>query len=70
MEPHDVTDEHGTVRLATIETYGETLHTFVDRSRVHGRVPARLRGRSTRGPRTSGMLLGIDHIVGNVELGT
>src|SRR6478672_7564324 len=24
-EPHDLTDEHGTVRLATIRTYGETL---------------------------------------------
>ena len=37
-------------------------------ARLHGRVPARLRGASTRGEDT-GMLLGIDHIVGNVELG-
>src|SRR4051794_17799556 len=32
QEPHDLSDDHGTVRVATISTYGETLHTFVDRS--------------------------------------
>ena len=35
-EPHDVTDEFGTVRLAAIGTYGETRHTLVDRSRYTG----------------------------------
>src|ERR671915_145962 len=35
-EPHDVADEHGTVRLAAIATYGETRHTLVDRSRYAG----------------------------------
>ena len=35
-EPHDVTDEHGTVRIAAIATYGETRHTLVDRSRYTG----------------------------------
>ena len=66
-EPHDVSDEHGTVRLATIKTYGETLHTFVGRSGYSGAfLPGYMaveRGEDT------GMLLGIDHIVGNVELG-
>ena len=56
-EPHDVTDEHGTVRLATIETYGETLHTFVDRGELRRPVPARLRGRRGRAREDSGMLL-------------
>jgi len=66
-EPHDVSDEHGTVRLATIKAYGETLHTFVGRSGYSG---AFLPGYTAveRGEDT-GMLLGIDHIVGNVELG-
>src|SRR5215475_1222841 len=27
--PHDVTDEHGTVRIAALATYGETRHTLV-----------------------------------------
>src|SRR5690606_10481588 len=35
-EPHDLTDEHGTVRLATIATYGDTRHSLVDRSRYTG----------------------------------
>jgi 4-hydroxyphenylpyruvate dioxygenase len=35
-EPHDVTDEHGTVRIAAIATYGDTRHTLVDRSRYSG----------------------------------
>ena len=35
-EPHDVSDEHGTVRIAAIATYGETRHTLVDRSRYTG----------------------------------
>src|SRR5918912_1430577 len=35
-EPWEESDEGGTVRLATIATYGETLHTFVDRSAYTG----------------------------------
>jgi 4-hydroxyphenylpyruvate dioxygenase len=68
VEPHDETDEHGTVRLATIRTYGETVHTFVGRGDYAG---AFLPGYEPvdRGTEDAGMLLGIDHIVGNVELG-
>src|SRR5919205_1254922 len=62
VEPHEVSDEHGTVKLATIQAYGETLHTFVERGAYHG---AFLPGYEAvdRGPRDSGLLLGIDHIV-------
>ncbi len=35
-EPHDVSDEHGTVRIAAIAAYGDTRHTLVDRSRYDG----------------------------------
>ncbi|MDQ6687775.1 MAG: VOC family protein, partial [Actinomycetota bacterium] len=35
-QPEDITDEHGTVRVAAIATYGETRHTLVDRSRYDG----------------------------------
>src|SRR3954464_2828295 len=31
-ERHDLSDDDGTVRLASIATYGDTLHTFIDRS--------------------------------------
>ena len=39
-----VSDEHGQVRRASIATYGDTLHTFIDRSGYDGPVPPRLRG--------------------------
>ena len=35
-EPHDVTDEHGTVRLASVAAYGDTVHSLVDRSGYDG----------------------------------
>ena len=31
-EPWEESDEHGTVVFATVQTYGDTTHTFVDRS--------------------------------------
>jgi 4-hydroxyphenylpyruvate dioxygenase len=67
-EPHDISDEHGTVRTASIRTYGETLHTFVQRD---GYAGAFLPGFQPVDDLTedAGMLLAIDHIVGNVELG-
>jgi 4-hydroxyphenylpyruvate dioxygenase len=68
-EPHEVSDEHGTVRLASIKTYGETLHTFVERGKYDGRFLPGFEPIDD-GTEDSGMLLAIDHIVGNVELGS
>jgi len=72
-EPHDVSDEHGTVRLAAIATYGETRHTLVDRSRYTGpHLPGYVARTSThRKPQGAPKRLfqALDHIVGNVELG-
>ena len=77
-EPHDVTDEQGTVRIAAIATYGDTIHSLVDRSRYEGPF---LPGFVTRGPivdRRPAIEAGVqpkryfqavDHVVGNVELG-
>ncbi|HYI17906.1 MAG TPA: 4-hydroxyphenylpyruvate dioxygenase [Solirubrobacteraceae bacterium] len=69
VEPHDITDEHGSVRLASIATYGDTVHTFVERSGYSGPfLPGYVaHGLAPRGGDTG--LLAIDHIVGNVELG-
>jgi 4-hydroxyphenylpyruvate dioxygenase len=68
-EPHETSDDHGTVKLATIKTYGETVHTFVERAGYDGPF---LPGFDAidDGTEDSGMLLAIDHIVGNVELGS
>jgi 4-hydroxyphenylpyruvate dioxygenase len=63
--PYSISDEHGTVRLATIETYGETLHTFVDRSDYDGPFLPGYEARSNDAD--GGLLVGVDHIVGNVE---
>ncbi len=66
-EPWEEQDEHGTIRFAQIATYGETLHTFVDRSDYKGPFAPGYVARD----RSSGDvgLLAIYHIVGNVELG-
>jgi 4-hydroxyphenylpyruvate dioxygenase len=65
-EPHETSDEHGTVRMATIRTYGETLHTFVERGAYSGPFLPGYAPMSD-GSEDSGMLLALDHIVGNVE---
>jgi 4-hydroxyphenylpyruvate dioxygenase len=67
-EPHDVSDEHGIVRLAVIATYGETRHTLVDRSRYDGvYLPGYAQlSAPDLGPR---LFQAVDHCVGNVELG-
>ena len=66
-EPHELSDDAGTVRLASIRTYGETLHTFVDRSNYSGPFMPGYVAREGGGDDVG--LLTIDHIVGNVELG-
>ena len=71
-EPRELVDEHGTVRIADIATYGETIHRFVDRSTTRRFMPGlRVEPGPTVTRRSDGepMLLTIDHIVGNVELG-
>jgi 4-hydroxyphenylpyruvate dioxygenase len=66
-EPWEETDDHGTVRFATIATYGETVHTFVDRSNYKGAFRPGYEARDNAKDDVG--LLAIDHIVGNVELG-
>jgi 4-hydroxyphenylpyruvate dioxygenase len=67
-EPWEAHDEHGTVRMATIATYGETVHTFVERADYEGVFLPGYVARPASGGRDTG-LMAIDHIVGNVELG-
>ncbi|MBO0873741.1 MAG: 4-hydroxyphenylpyruvate dioxygenase [Pseudonocardia sp.] len=66
-EPHDVSDEHGTVRLAAIAAYGDTRHTLVDRSGYRGPYLPGYHRRSVRGGQR--VFQALDHVVGNVELG-
>jgi 4-hydroxyphenylpyruvate dioxygenase len=68
-EPHDVSDEHGTVRLAAIAAYGETRHSLIDRSRYHGPYLPGYVARSSSVPAGKRLFQAVDHCVGNVELG-
>ncbi|MBA2279852.1 MAG: 4-hydroxyphenylpyruvate dioxygenase [Acidimicrobiia bacterium] len=68
--PADDTDDHGTIRHAAIATYGETVHTFLDRSRYAGPFAPRFEEAGLKRPVGPDVgLLRIDHIVGNVEEG-
>ncbi|MFP5335672.1 MAG: 4-hydroxyphenylpyruvate dioxygenase [Actinomycetes bacterium] len=72
-EPHDVADEHGTVRVAAIAAYGDTRHSLVDRSRYSGPYLPGFVARTTTVQRRQGaprrLFQAVDHVVGNVELG-
>jgi 4-hydroxyphenylpyruvate dioxygenase len=68
--PETLADEHGEVRLSAIATYGDTIHTFVERSDYRGvflpgfeAVPA-----PDSLARPSGLEY-VDHMVGNVGWG-
>ena len=69
-EPRWEEDEHGRVELATIATYGENVHTFVNRADYAGPYLPGYVSLSQNGRAGSGVgLIAIDHVVGNVELG-
>jgi 4-hydroxyphenylpyruvate dioxygenase len=72
-QPHDLTDEHGTVRIATIAAYGETRHSLVDRSRYGGPFLPGFVAREPIVQRPDGaprrLFQAVDHVVGNVQLG-
>jgi 4-hydroxyphenylpyruvate dioxygenase len=68
--PFEIRDENGAVRLSAIEIYGDTVHTFVERSAYQGAfLPgfAAIKAED-RVARPVG-LLHIDHAVGNVGWG-
>jgi 4-hydroxyphenylpyruvate dioxygenase len=70
MEPRRDEDEFGSVERAAIATYGDTIHTFVDRSAYDGPFLPGFVSVSENGQASQGVgLQNIDHIVGNVELG-
>jgi 4-hydroxyphenylpyruvate dioxygenase len=72
-EPHDISDDHGVVRVAAIAAYGDLRHTLVDRSRYDGPYLPGYVSRSSTVIKREGepkrLFQAIDHVVGNVELG-
>ncbi len=65
-EPHVVEDDRGAVRLATVRTFGDTVHTFVERSEYEGAFLPGFREEFKQG--TGAGLQVVDHCVCNVEL--
>lgn len=69
MEPSVLKDEFGEVVVASIKTYGETIHTFVERTNYGGIfLPGYQKHKSSLHIEPIGLQY-IDHCVGNVELG-
>ena len=70
MEPTTLEDEHGVVKMSAIKTYGDTWHTFVERSQYKGAFLPGFEPRQGVYPSKFVGLKFVDHCVGNVELGT
>jgi len=68
-EPTALTDDHGEIVIAAIRTYGDTIHSLVERKNYRGLF---LPGFQPVTPRYQPAPVGlryVDHCVGNVELG-
>jgi 4-hydroxyphenylpyruvate dioxygenase len=70
QEPTTHKDTHGTIVTATIATYGDTVHSFIERAGYNGPFMPGFQPISPPPPAPDTGILGIDHIVGNVERGT
>jgi 4-hydroxyphenylpyruvate dioxygenase len=68
-EPEALEDAHGRVVRATIATYGDTVHSFVQRDGYEGAFMPGFQPLEYDLPVPETGLAAIDHIVGNVELG-
>ena len=66
MEPTKIEDENGVVIRSGIDTYGDTVHVFVERKNYNGIfLPGFEKWESTYNPEPIGLKY-IDHMVGNV----
>ncbi|KAF2443637.1 4-hydroxyphenylpyruvate dioxygenase [Karstenula rhodostoma CBS 690.94] len=70
--PHTITDAHGTVRLATLKTYGDTTHTLIEKSSysgvfLPGYAPAPSASDALTKFLPPVLLSHIDHCVGNQD---
>ncbi len=69
QKPQTIKDEFGEVVISSIKTYGETIHTFVERKNYKGTfLPGYKAVKNNFKPTPIG-LKHVDHCVGNVELG-
>ncbi|WP_082685066.1 4-hydroxyphenylpyruvate dioxygenase [Hymenobacter sedentarius] len=70
FEPYTIEDEFGSVTLAGIYTYGESIHTFVERTNYTGPFMPGFVAKKSLVPQGEPVgLLHVDHCVGNVGWG-
>lgn len=69
QEPTTYKDEFGEVVISSIQTYGETIHKFVERKNYRGAFMPGFKAKSSTFKVEPIGLQYIDHCVGNVELG-
>ncbi|MFZ1704647.1 MAG: 4-hydroxyphenylpyruvate dioxygenase [Saprospiraceae bacterium] len=69
FEPMTIEDKNGKVTLAGIKTYGETIHTLVERKDYSGSFMPGFEPKSSIYQTKPIGLKYVDHCVGNVELG-
>ncbi|MCC7439419.1 MAG: 4-hydroxyphenylpyruvate dioxygenase [Armatimonadetes bacterium] len=66
MEPMEISDANGTVKIATVATYGDTVHSFVERRNYNGAFLPNFVPRQDSLAAPVG-LKHVDHVVGNVD---
>jgi len=67
IEPVETTDDYGSVRISAIETYGDTIHKFIERDGYDGiYIPGYQPYKGALETEEKGVVR-IDHIVGNVN---
>ncbi|MCC6385264.1 MAG: 4-hydroxyphenylpyruvate dioxygenase [Bacteroidia bacterium] len=69
MEPQVLKDHDGEVIISAIQTYGQTIHKFVERKNYKGVFMPGFEARKSSFPVKPVGLQVVDHCVGNVELG-
>ena len=67
VPPFTLTDEHGTVKKAVIGTYGDTIHTLVERKNYQGIFMPGYEEIEMKVPFEDAGFIAVDHVVGNVE---
>ncbi|MBK8847402.1 MAG: 4-hydroxyphenylpyruvate dioxygenase [Bacteroidetes bacterium] len=69
MQPQVKSDDFGEVKIASIHTYGDTIHKFIERTNYNGPFLPGYKAAQSKFKVTPVGLEVVDHCVGNVELG-
>src|SRR5437879_13610431 len=69
MPPNLLTDEHRALKGAAISAYGDTVHTFIERSQYKGAFAPNFKTIESKMKVETVGLRRVDHVVANVEEG-